>query len=178
MEEKRVRRPRMRPVFELALPVAGSAVVEQIRRRLRDPEAGIEGVMLSAGAELTTAKSEQHFWSPYLSVEVARDDDGAWRLRGRFAPEPNVWILFLGIYGILGMFGLGALMYGVSQWMVREAPWALVGVPASVALVAFTYGAAFIGQGLGAEEMYRLRSFVDDCVEAARAAAPVPDAQG
>jgi hypothetical protein len=168
----------MRPVFEVALPVAGGAVIEQVRRRLRDPKLRVEGVMLAAGAELTTAKSEQHFWSPYLSVEVTRGDDATWSLRGRFAPEPNVWILFLGIYGILGMFGLGALMYGVSQWMVRESPWALWGVPASIALVAFTYGAAFIGQGLGAEEMYRLRSFVDGCIEAAQRAPVVDDAQG
>ena len=168
----------MRPVFEVPLPVAGEAVIAQIRRRLRDPEGRVEGVMLAAGAELTTVKSERHFWSPYLSVEVARGDDGAWALRGRFAPEPNVWILFLGIYGILGMIGLGALMYGVSQWMVRESPWALWGVPASIALVAFTYGAAFIGQGLGAEEMYRLRSFVDDCVEVAeRVEGPADDPQ-
>ena len=168
----------MRPVFEMPLASPGGAVVEAIRRKLRDPRAQVEGVVLASGAEITTGKQERHFWSPYLSVEVAREDGGAWHLHGRFAPEPNVWILFLGIYGILGMAGLGALMYGVSQWMVREAPWALVGVPASVALVAFTYGAAFIGQGLGAEEMYRLRSFVDGCVEAARRAPEVPDAQG
>jgi hypothetical protein len=110
----------MRPVFEVPLPVAGDALIDQIRRRLRDPTARVEGVMLAAGAELTTVKAEQHFWSPYLSVEVARGDDGAWALCGRFAPEPNVWILFLGIYGILGMVGLGALMYGLSQWMVRR----------------------------------------------------------
>ena len=78
MEEKRARRPRMRPVFEVPLPVAGEAVIAQIRRRLRDPEGRVEGVMLAAGAELTTVKSERHFWSPYLSVEVARGDDGAW----------------------------------------------------------------------------------------------------
>jgi hypothetical protein len=168
----------MRPMFVVPLPVAGDAVVDQIRRRLRDPKARVEGAVLSAGAELTTATSEQHFWSPCLSVEVSRGDDGAWTLSGRFAPEPNVWILFLGIYGIVGMLGLGALMYGLGQWMVGESPWALLGAPAALALMAFTYGAAFIGQGLGAEEMYRLRSFVDDCIESAQQPPEVSDAPG
>lgn len=168
----------MRPMFVLPLPVAGDAVVQQIRRRLREPKARVEGAVLSAGAELTTAQSERHFWSPCLSVEVARDDEGAWVLSGRFAPEPNVWILFLGVYGIVGMAGLGAFVYGLSQWMVGESPWALAGVPAALALVAFTYGAAFIGQGLGAEEMYRLRSFVDDCIESAARPPAALDAQG
>jgi hypothetical protein len=157
----------MRPVFEVSLPTAGTAVLAEIRRRLHDPSARIEGAVLASGAELTTVRREAHFWSPYLSVEVARDEGGAWRLKGRFAPEPNVWILFIGIYGILGMFGLFGLMYGLSQWLVNEAPWGLAAGPAALALMAFTYGAAFIGQGLGAEEMYRLRSFIDDCVEGA-----------
>jgi len=168
----------MRPVFEMPLTVPGRLVVDAIRRGLQAPGARVEGVVLAAGAELTTGGRERHFWSPYLSVEVVRGDDGAWRLRGRFAPEPNVWILFLGIYGVLGMCALGALMYGVSQWMVHEAPWALLGVPGAVVLMGFTYGAAFIGQGLGAEEMYLLRSFVDDCVDAAQRSVSVPDPQG
>ena len=168
----------MRPVFEVSLRTTGSAVLEEIRRALGRKDALVDGSVLRGHAEITTRRAEAHFWSPHLSLEVIERDDGAWALKGRFAPEPNVWILFLGIYGILGMIGLGALMYGVSQWMVRESPWALWGVPASIALVAFTYGAAFIGQGLGAEEMYRLRSFVDGCVEAARRAPEVPDAQG
>jgi hypothetical protein len=39
----------------------------------------------------------------------------------------------------------------------------------SAALAAFVYGAAFIGQGLGAEEMCRLHGYLDDCLEAAQA---------
>lgn len=163
-------RPRMRPRFEVELDVPGDAVLASLRSELRSSRAPVDGSVLSTQAELTTHRSEAHFWSPYLSVEVTRGDDGRWRLTGRFAPEPNVWILFMGVYGILGMGALAGLMYGVSQRLVGEAPWALAGVPAALALIAFTYGAAFIGQGLGAEEMYTLRSFVDDAVAAARAA--------
>lgn len=171
-------RPRMRPRFEVDLDVPGDAVLDSLRALLAEPKAPVEGTVLTTQAELTTRRAQAHFWSPYLSVEMSRDDDGRWRLRGRFAPEPNVWILFMGIYGILGMGGLAGLMYGLSQWIVREPPWALVGVPVSLALIAFTYGAAFIGQGLGAAEMYTLRSFVDDAVAHATSKPRVPDAQG
>jgi hypothetical protein len=162
----------MRPRFELELDVPGEAVIASLRRQLAAGHARVDGAVLTTQAELTTHPADAHFWSPYLSVEVTRDDDGPWRLRGRFAPEPNVWILFMGIYGILGMGGVAGLMYGLSQWILGEPPWALAGLALSLALIAFTYGAAFIGQGLGAEEMYVLRSFVDDAVEGARAAKP------
>jgi hypothetical protein len=39
---------------------------------------------------------------------------------------------------------------------------------ASAVLAAFVYGATFIGQGLGAEEMYRLRAYLDGCLDEAR----------
>ena len=115
------------------------------------------------------AKDRAHFWSPNLSLEII-DETGATseRLRGRFGPDQSVWMLFILIYAILGMVGVLALMFGTSQWLINESPWALLAVPACVALAAFVYGAAFIGQGLGAEQMYTLRSFVDDAIDAAR----------
>jgi len=69
----------------------------------------------------------------------------------------------------------------VSQSTLGMPAWGFLGVPVALALAAFTYGAAFIGQGLGAEEMYVLRSFVDEALrrvrdERARAAeADVPE---
>jgi len=34
-------------------------------------------------------------------------------------------------------------------------------VPASLALIAFVYGAAIIGQGLASDEMFRMRAFIE-----------------
>ncbi|MFO0626338.1 MAG: hypothetical protein U0325_12065 [Polyangiales bacterium] len=173
-----LQRPRMRPRFEVELDVAPESVLASLRRHIAEPEAPVGGTILRRQAELCIPRRRAHFWSPCLSLELA-EGDGPPRLRGRFSPEPGVWMLFVGIYGILAMFGVAGLMYGLSQWMVNETPWALAGAPVSLALIAFTYGAAIIGQGLGAEEMYTLRSFVDRAVDAAREASrPVDDAQG
>ena len=51
--------------------------------------------------------------------------------------------------------------------------------PAAAALGAFVYGAVFIGQGLGAEEMHMQRSVVERAVDDAQRPAITPDdAQG
>ncbi|MFO0627109.1 MAG: hypothetical protein U0325_15985 [Polyangiales bacterium] len=175
-----MKRPRMRPTFEIPLTVGREAVLAQLRTRLQTRGCEADGSVLRAGAELHTRNDRQHFWSPTLSVQFEARD-GAEVLRGRFAPSPSVWMLFIGVYGIIAMGGVAALMYGISQVMLGWSPWAFWGVPASMALGAFVYGAVFIGQGLGAEEMHMQRSVVEHAVDdAARAAggATPPDAQG
>lgn len=173
-----MKRPRMRPTFEIPLAVDPQEVLSQLRRRLRDTDCQADGSVLRQGAEIHTTVARQHFWSPTLSVQIERRDDRD-VLRGRFAPSPSVWMLFIGIYGIVAMGGLAALMYGVSQLMLGWSPWAFWGVPAAAALGAFVYGAVFIGQGLGAEEMHMQRSVVERAVDDASHPAITPDdAQG
>ena len=67
------------------------------------------------------------------------------------------------------MVALLSLVYGYVQWSLGHAPWAALGCPAALALMGFEYGAAFIGQGLGAEQMYTLRSLLDGALDAAEA---------
>lgn len=129
------------------------------------------GTVFRKHAVLFMRANERHFWSPYLYLEAqlpdAEDEDApaAPRLHLRFAPHPNVWTLFMAIYGVLGMVGTLGLMYGLSQWWLGWTPWALAAAPAAVALIGFVYGAAFIGQGLGSAQMYELRALVDRASE-------------
>lgn len=162
-------------MFELPLETPPTQVLARLRAELSDEDCPIEGSILRESAELTTHARDVHFWSPHLTVTF-RERDGRAALHGRFSPHPGVWMLFMGVYGILGMGAVGALVFGVSQASLGWSPWALWGVPAFIALIAFVYGAVFIGQGLGAEEMHVLRSVVERCAE--RAPEPPPDAQG
>ena len=71
---------------------------------------------------------------------------------------------------ICAIAAIGAGCYGGAQLILGEAPWAFWGVPVAVVLAGFVYGAAFIGQGLGAEDMYELRSVVDRIADGCPAA--------
>jgi hypothetical protein len=56
-----------------------------------------------------------------LNLDVI-DRDGGHVLRGRFSPQPNVWTLFMAIYGVLALVGLGGLMFGLAKLTVDESP--------------------------------------------------------
>lgn len=162
-------KPRMRPEFVLPLPAPPRAFFAQLETQLRG-HATCRGRIFAGGALLRLHSAEQRVWSPALHLQGEGGDDGPWQLRGRFSPSSPVWTAFLAIYLLLACAALGAGCYGGAQMILGETPWAFVGVPIALALAAFTYGAAFIGQGLGAEDMYELRTFVDAIATAVPAA--------
>ena len=67
----------------------------------------------------------------------------------------------MAIYGVLGMVALFALVFGYGQWSTGATPWGAAVSLGAVGAIGFVYGAAFIGQGLGAEQMYELRRELD-----------------
>lgn len=155
----------MRPTFDLELPASARVVLDEMKRALAQPDAPVVGVVGRRAADLWMPESVEHYWSPVLSLSVDEREDGSWTMHGRFGPRGSVWTLFMAIYGLLAIAGTAALMWGASQWMLGHAPWMMLGAPAAAALFGFVYGAVFIGQGLGSEQMYTLRSFVDHALE-------------
>jgi len=156
-------RPRMRPTFEIPMKVDGTRTMARIEARLQKGTRRVTGQVVGGHAYLGIPAEQQSLLSPHLNLQLL-ERGGRVVLHGRFGPRPNVWTGFMAIYGVLALSGLGGLMLGWAQTTVDEYPWGFWLVPASVALIAFVYGAAVIGQGLTQDEMYTLRHFVDRMV--------------
>ncbi|MGB8223152.1 MAG: hypothetical protein WCF10_11235 [Polyangiales bacterium] len=160
--------PRMRPRFALQLPIARETWLDALRTALEDESGSLRGQVFRKHAVVQMGDAERTFWSPYLNLEVDDEPDGA-AIVGRFSPHPNVWTMFMAIYILLALAALSGLSYGIVQYTLGQTPWSLLTVPAAIALFGFVYGATLIGQGLGAEQMYTMRSLVDRaCVDALR----------
>lgn len=155
------RPPRMRPTFTIALNDPGSGVLERLRRRLDSGDARFVGQVVIGHAMIKLPRERRSLLSPVLNLNLV-EKDGISELRGRFSPQPNVWTGFMMVYGVLAMIGLAGLMYGLAKLTVDESPWAMLAAPICAALIAFVYGAAFIGQGLTVDDMYEMRSFVKE----------------
>ena len=169
-------RPRIRPRFRVAVGGEPETARRRLERAVRAGGGGVRGGRVGDRLELSIPREERHYWSPHLSV-VIDEDGGVVVAEGRFGPHPHVWTMFLAIYAVVIFAGLAGAMYGLSQWVMGQSPWALWTVPASAVLWALVYLSAFYGQGLGREQMYRLRSFVEDAL-ATEDPAPPPDPQG
>lgn len=159
-------RPRMRPRFIIPVSGDGKAVLEQLGIQLAAPGSRLTGQVVRGHAFIQMTEDRRSLLSPFLNLELKKEAEGT-LLCGRYSPSPNVWTGFMALYIFLGLCGFAGLMYGWAQTTVDEFPWGFLVFPASLAVMAFVYGAAVIGQGLTADEMYDLRAFVDRAVERA-----------
>ena len=168
-------RPRPRPRFELESVLAREEVLARVKARLRGQDA-VRGLVLPHGRiELTVSDHERHIWSPQLTVDVEPEGEASSRMRARFGPHAHVWTMYVALYGVSVMFAIGCAVYGASQWTLGREPWALYLTPLAVVFSALVFGAAWVGQGLGSDQMYALRTFLEQALETE---VEVPDAQG
>ena len=151
---------RIRPRFDLTSPLSGEEVLDRLRAHCRrDPSC--TGTILNGYAILGIPEADRHYWTPRLTIELASDDDGATRIIGLFAPRPAVWTLFAAFYGFAMFLGFVGFSWGFSQWTLDMPATAMWLVPLSILLLLGAYGIALTGQRLGAEQMTRLRGYLE-----------------
>lgn len=182
--------PRMRPGFTLAATCPGAEVSEALRSRLSIQGSGIEGELSNRHAFLRVREADRRFWSPYLEITIDPGDEGGSRrdepertaqLRGTFSPKPEIWTGIVFSIGTLVVISTISLFFGVAQLVLGQTPWVWVVPFVALLLAVGIWTAGLVGQGLAADEMYRLRAFVDSCVEEAEArqkSPPITDEAG
>jgi hypothetical protein len=156
----------MRPRFAVELACTIEDVMSTLRQRLPENVQGLEGVFSKRHGVLSFPEERRQFWSPQLGLTVESIDgaEHATRVRGVFSPQPQIWTAFVFVYLTLFVLGFFGLMYGFAQLALDHAPNALLVPLVTTVLAAGAYAATFVGQGLGAEEMYHLRAYLDDCL--------------
>jgi hypothetical protein len=166
-----MRRPSPRPRFTLRTELSAVEVQARVAQRLRESKR-LRGMAFDHRLELAMGGDEVRFWSPQLVVSVGPAEGGGSLLEARFGPDPWIWALYFLSYGALAIATLFATIFGVVQWSLGQTPTALYAAPPIAVLAALVYGASFVGQGLGSEQMYFLRATLTETVEGDEEPAP------
>ena len=154
--------PRVRPRFQIEIDCDPDALMDKVRHQLSTCNE-CTGVSVGRHAELFVTAEERRVWSPWLSI-TAEGQSGGSVLRGRFAPHPSVWTLYLFLAFGLGFALLVGTTWGYAQWAIDRTPLALLSVPLVLLLGGGLYLASLVGQRLGAEQMAHLQRTVEEMV--------------
>lgn len=161
----RMAKTRRRPKYTVDVDVPPEDLSARFLRAFESGGGGVCGAVLGANVSTNIPDQERHYWSPHMDLALRPRNAGT-MVSARVGPHPHVWTLFLAFHTVNAFLGLAGTMYGLSQWMMDGPAWGLLSLPAALCLHAFVAGAAFVGQGLGADHVYRLRTFVDDVLAA------------
>ena len=150
----------VRPRFELESSSTPDEVMAELRNRLPDCP-NCSGMSVGRHAELFVPLAERRVWSPWLSVTAYENGNGS-VIKGRFAPHPSIWTLYLFCSFALGFALLVGTTWGYAQWATERTPWALATVPVVVVSGILLYLASQLGQRLGTEQMDHLRDALSE----------------
>jgi hypothetical protein len=125
-----------------------------------------EGSLLTVEGSLLTAKGALP-GAEGSSREFEGERGPATKVWGTFSPRPEIWVGFVFAIGVCAVVAFLALIFAIAQMMLGNTPWALL-VPVIAILVGIgIYTSALVGQGLSIGEMYRIRSYLDECLKEA-----------
>ncbi len=158
---------RLRPRFQLQVPLSAAEVIDRLRKRLNEPGCVCRGLVAEeqGHVDLRVRVEEQHMWSPSLAMEITDDGGGGAIIRALIGPNPAVWTMVAFSYLALTTAALFLFTFGGVQLLLEQQPWALwAGGLALVLVVVVRIGAVF-GRRLAAPQTAVLRHFLEDCFE-------------
>ena len=157
------KRPRARPRFSFELPGSPEQITEKVKAARDSGNEKIAGSIHPRTVALWIRKPHEHFWSPHLDAQLSELPGGRTRVDGLFAPHPQIWTAFVAVQALFGLLSIAAAILLISQLSLRDGRVleASLGLAAMLIGGGLSYGAAYIGQGFGSEQMYELRSFLD-----------------
>lgn len=158
----------LRPTFLLETELS----VEEVTRRIRDSfssqseddsPTGYHGRFRGDHAMISIDESKRHFWSPFMHVEIRSDETGQ-TVAGRFSPHPSIWTGFMFTFLAIACLMFFAAIFGVSQQLMGQSPWAYLFVPFGLVVICLLWFVSKAGQKLAHTEMEEMRSRIEDCL--------------
>ncbi|MCA9664256.1 MAG: hypothetical protein KC503_01675 [Myxococcales bacterium] len=170
----------VRPRYEERFDVSTETALARAKVMLTAEGGPFEGNVLDRFVDIHIRQADRHFWSPWLNVEVEplEGEQTGCFVHGRFGPHPNVWTLFMMLYGVLSMLSFAALMWGLSQLMAGEYAWTLWGLPPLFLLATLLYFASQVGQRLAAPQTELIIERLTAALRGADAPAAAPSSAG
>jgi len=159
-----MRVPEQRPRFELVSALPPAVLAERVLKLVRSSPR-LRGWADHERIEISIDGDEHTFWSPQLTAALTPEEGGGTRVAARLGPDPYVWALYALAYLGVGFIAIAAAVFGVAQIALKEPPTGLYAGAGAALFAALIYGASYVGQGLGSEQMYFLRATLERLAE-------------
>ena len=148
----------IRPRFRLITTYSIPEVLDLLSQSIQQDDSVI-GKKVHDIFYLDIPLKERHYWSPELRVSLEPNGAGEGTfIRCVVGPRHSVWLMFIFIYGFLGVLSLFGGMFGLAQWNLGNGSVWLWCFPVAFLLILGVYITAKLGQRTGRDQMLHLIS--------------------
>lgn len=111
-------------------------------------------------------KTQQHFWSPQLHLEINEVDKTTSILHGLFGPNPTVWTMFMFFHFMVAGLFIAFGVWAYSNWALKTSYALQMALMLFMIVIWFgLYFAGRIGKSSSKDEMHVLNDFMMDVVK-------------
>jgi len=155
----------IRPRFVRKVDCEQAAIIQRFKLALAQKDAPIKGTFADHYIYLKIPPTDQHYWSPQLTLNIEEEIDGGCSVNGLFGPRSSVWMMYIFFYTVLSFAALFIAIMGFSQMNLGLSARILWMLPILIILFGFAYGTAKTGQKLGHDEMHLLYDFFENTLK-------------
>lgn len=154
----------MRPRFRTHTELPQKELIGRIASALTRRKENWTGEIVDNHIIVKIPRHQQHYWSPQLTMEL-EEENGGTLIRGLYGPKPGVWTMFVFFYSSIGFLTLMALIFGLSQMMLKMDAYGLWLVLPGCMLMIGLFIISKIGQRLGRDQMQQLHGLLDESLK-------------
>lgn len=154
---------RIRPRIRIEAEESPEQLYRSIKEQLAKPDIECEGQVLPGFATFYPKESDQHYWSPQLTIHFEKSEKGS-LIRGLYGPKPSVWTMFMFFYSFIGFVTMIAAMVSLSYWSLGEQSLIFWSVPILILTFLSLFLVAYLGQKFGHQQIVSIHRFLEECV--------------
>lgn len=141
-------------------------ICDDFRCRLASSDSTFDGKVTYRYVNIYPSAKERHYWSPHfsLSMEVNEGDQNHTKVSGIYGPAPEVWTMFVFIYGVIGLCSIIVTVVGLANLTIGESGQILWLVPLFLIGFSTMYLVSYFGQRKGHNQIEGIYAMIEQVI--------------
>ncbi len=166
IHDEQINRVLLKPRFKLELDENQQEILDKFTANLEDEDCKYCSKISGNHVFLDVPKSEEHFWSPQLQVEIIKGENDKTIVKGILGPKPQVWTFFMFLHFVVAAAFIIFFVIFYVNWSLDNdyqlSKYMLIGLPI-LWMVLYFFGQS--GKKLGYKQMVELDDFMMKTLE-------------
>ena len=151
----------LKPRFVIEHKESKNKILKKFKDAFELGSSNFRGKVVGSHIVIDVAKSDEHFWSPQLQIEIDNSEDGTSIINGLFGPKPTLWTLFMFIhFGIALAFAVFITMFYTDRSLGKNYSLSLILTISMPILWVLFYIFGRLGKKKGYAQMVGLDAFM------------------